>query len=156
MTPEEKRAKHAAYMRKYYADPKRRAKKQEKDRVYAAANRDAAKERARLHRAKDPAYKRLNVGRYQLDKKMKAVALLGSKCNRCGFDHPAALQFHHIDPTQKGFNVTTKQLASPRKIPWAIIEAEVAKCELLCANCHFQHHSQWTDEDIAEARERYR
>jgi ribosomal protein S27AE len=23
------------------------------------------------------------------------------KCNRCGFNHPAALDFHHTDPTIK-------------------------------------------------------
>lgn len=152
----ERKAKRAAYMRKYYEDPIRREKKREKDRKYAAKNREVAKERARLHRAKDPEHKRNNVRQYQLDKKMKAIAILGSRCNRCGFDHPAALQFHHKDPLQKSFNVTTKHLACPNKIPWEKIVEEVNKCELLCANCHFLHHSQWDDEMIKEARDRYR
>ena len=51
----------------------------------------------------------------------------------CGYDrHPAALQFHHIDPDAKRFAVggsgATRGLAALR--------AEAAKCVLLCSNCH--------------------
>jgi DNA-binding CsgD family transcriptional regulator len=61
------------------------------------------------------------------------VAEAGGCCRRCGFaEHPAALQFHHVDPTTKAFNVSaqgvTRSLAKAR--------AEAKKCVLLCANCH--------------------
>jgi transposase-like protein len=61
------------------------------------------------------------------------VAESGGCCRRCGFaDHPAALQFHHVDPSTKAFNVSaqgvTRSLARAR--------AEAQKCVLLCANCH--------------------
>lgn len=37
-----------------------------------------------------------HVRQTRYNNKLKAVALLGGKCKRCGYDkHPAALQFHH-------------------------------------------------------------
>lgn len=57
------------------------------------------------------------------------------KCNRCGFSHPAALVFHHKDPKHKDFNVSTKRFGSIK-----ILEREIAKCEVLCSNCHLIHH----------------
>ena len=61
------------------------------------------------------------------------VAEAGGCCGRCGFaEHPAALHFHHVDPSTKAFNVSaqgaTRSLAKAR--------AEAQKCVLLCANCH--------------------
>jgi hypothetical protein len=62
------------------------------------------------------------------------------KCNRCPENHPACLQFHHSDPTQK--EVTVSQVVRW----WSIrrIMEEVAKCEVLCANCHAKEH--WRDD----------
>ena len=61
------------------------------------------------------------------------VAESGGCCRRCGFaEHPAALQFHHVDPATKSFSLSvqgvTRSLAKAR--------AEARKCVLLCANCH--------------------
>ena len=51
----------------------------------------------------------------------------------CGFDeHPAALQFHHLDPGEKAFGLSVSGLT--RGI--AEMRAEAGKCVLLCANCH--------------------
>ena len=62
------------------------------------------------------------------------IAEAGGACAICGFDaHPAALQFHHIDPGQKSFTIRngeTRSLARMRQ--------EASKCVLLCANCHAQ------------------
>ena len=51
----------------------------------------------------------------------------------CGYaECHAALQFHHVDPSQKSFALSregvTRSLAQARE--------EAAKCVLLCANCH--------------------
>jgi hypothetical protein len=59
----------------------------------------------------------------------------GGRCALCGFDeHLAALQFHHVDPSDKSFHLAeggmTRGIAKSR--------AEVKKCVLLCANCHAQ------------------
>ena len=56
-------------------------------------------------------------------------------CARCGYNaHSAALDFNHIDPTTKSFHV-----AADATRAWHKIEAEIAKCEVLCANCHRIH-----------------
>lgn len=61
------------------------------------------------------------------------VAEAGGACTACGYDrHPAALQFHHIDPSEKRFALSDLGLA--RSLEKA--RAEAAKCVLLCANCH--------------------
>lgn len=65
--------------------------------------------------------------------KQALVDEAGGKCVRCGFDeHPAALQFHHLDPRTKSFPVSRKGVT--RSIAEARAEAE--KCVLLCASCH--------------------
>lgn len=67
--------------------------------------------------------------------KRRLVEEAGGCCVLCGFDeHPAALQFHHVDPATKSFSIgeggLTRSLARVR--------AEAQKCVLLCANCHAQ------------------
>lgn len=53
-------------------------------------------------------------------------------CAVCEYrDHPAALDFDHLDPGSKKFGVA-RGLARSR----AQIEAEIKKCRVLCANCH--------------------
>jgi len=57
----------------------------------------------------------------------------GGRCAICGYDrHPAALQFHHLDPTQKSFGLSRSGVT--RSI--AVLRAEARKCVLLCSNCH--------------------
>lgn len=62
------------------------------------------------------------------------------KCNKCGFNDPRALQWHHLDPNNKSFNITTSVYS--RKHSWTDILNEISKCECLCANCHFITHSE--------------
>jgi len=65
--------------------------------------------------------------------KARAVALLGGACIVCGYNkHPGVLDFHHVDPTAKSFGISSGGLSRA----WATIEAELAKCVLVCANCH--------------------
>jgi transposase len=67
--------------------------------------------------------------------KRKLVEEAGGRCALCGFDgHPAALQFHHLDPATKSFHLSEGGLS--RGI--AQSRAEMEKCVLLCANCHAQ------------------
>src|SRR3954451_9777206 len=67
--------------------------------------------------------------------KKKLVEEAGGRCVLCGFDgHPAALQFHHLDPSNKSFHLAEGGLS--RGIAQSRAEAE--KCVLLCANCHAQ------------------
>jgi hypothetical protein len=54
-------------------------------------------------------------------------------CSRCDETHPAALDFHHTDPTQKDFEISS---CGSRKR----VLAEINKCIVLCANCHRKLH----------------
>ena len=59
------------------------------------------------------------------------------KCNVCGENHPAVLDFHHNDPNQKEGEVTT--IVSRN---WSLdrIKEEINKCTVLCSNCHRKLH----------------
>lgn len=59
---------------------------------------------------------------------------LNAGCKICGYaEHPAALQFNHVHGVKK-FNIS----ADPKR-KLDDIMAEIAKCEVLCANCHSVH-----------------
>jgi len=67
-------------------------------------------------------------------KKLKhdAVIYKGSKCVCCGYDaFEPALDFHHIDPTQKDFSLSTRSFYDIEKV-----KKELDKCVLLCCRCH--------------------
>jgi hypothetical protein len=62
------------------------------------------------------------------------IAEAGGRCVVCGYDRfPTALQFHHVDPGAKEFNVNP---ASGKSL--AKYQAEARKCVLVCANCHIE------------------
>lgn len=64
------------------------------------------------------------------------------RCARCGFDHPAALDFHHRDPSSKGFPIA-EAVRATQSI--ARLQAEIQKCDVLCANCHRIEHFDLRD-----------
>lgn len=60
-------------------------------------------------------------------------------CVKCGFNkHPAALQFHHLENKVDG---VTKLVCNTSK-SYEFIRLEMAKCEVLCANCHLILHDE--------------
>jgi transposase len=66
------------------------------------------------------------------------VAEAGGQCALCGYDRCiAALHFHHVDPSSKRFHLSMQGVA--RSL--ASARAEMAKCVLLCANCHAEVES---------------
>lgn len=68
-------------------------------------------------------------------KKLKAIELLGGKCECCAEDRPWVLSFHHKDPNEKEFKIN-----DIKESPWSVIKKEVLKCKLLCQNCHHEIH----------------
>lgn len=75
------------------------------------------------------------VSKRRREVKRKLVEEAGGRCRICGFaEHPAALQFHHVDPATKDFHLGYQGIS--RGI--GRMRAEAAKCVLLCANCHAQ------------------
>ena len=71
-------------------------------------------------------------------RKIYLCSLLGGCCSVCGYDkNYAALEFHHIDPTQKEFALDLRKLSNST-MDKCLTEAK--KCKLLCSNCHAEHH----------------
>ena len=95
---------------------------------------DAATLDERWHRNHEASMKRLAL-------KERAIAFLGGKCQGCGYSHcPAAFDFHHMDPREKDFDISTR-------VAWSeALEVELKKCVLLCANCHREAHAGWRSE----------
>lgn len=58
-------------------------------------------------------------------------------CIECGENHPAALDFHHKNPKKTDKKVN--ELVSDGHAK-ARISEEIAKCVVLCSNCHRKHH----------------
>src|ERR1035437_6894448 len=53
-------------------------------------------------------------------------------CYDCGFDEfPEALEFDHQPGAGKLFDI-----GQGKRRTWALIETEIAKCDVVCANCH--------------------
>jgi 5-methylcytosine-specific restriction endonuclease McrA len=73
------------------------------------------------------------VAQWRRNAKEKLVAEAGGRCSVCGYDrYLGALQFHHLDPSQKAFALSMRGIT--RSL--AKLRAEAKKCALLCSNCH--------------------
>ena len=68
-------------------------------------------------------------------RKVKQILIdeTGGRCVLCGYERcVAALHFHHVDPATKSFHLSMQGVSRSLKAA----RAEMAKCVLLCANCH--------------------
>lgn len=59
-------------------------------------------------------------------------------CETCEENHPACLEFHHINPQEKKFTIGRQE----RRVSLQSLQDEIAKCRVLCANCHRKEHSR--------------
>jgi hypothetical protein len=76
----------------------------------------------------------------KLQVKTKLVNFLGGKCSNsyCDIDDIRCLEFHHINPKEKSFQICEK--LGPYS--YEVLLEEVKKCKLLCSNCHRKFHHQ--------------
>jgi len=76
-------------------------------------------------------------------KKRKLAEMFGGECKKCGYDECyRVLSFHHRKPEEKDFSPTN--CVTTRK--WENVVAEAEKCDLLCSNCHLEHHCMYDHE----------
>lgn len=88
-----------------------------------------------------------NVKTFRQRLKERAVYVLGSKCQICGYDKCiTALEFHHINPKEKDINFSSNTNRS-----WATTCNEIKKCILVCANCHREIHAGLIDNTILQS-----
>ena len=59
------------------------------------------------------------------------------KCLVCGESEKCCLDFHHIEPAEKSFNI--RELIKKRT-SLLVIQKEIDKCCVLCSNCHRTVH----------------
>jgi hypothetical protein len=86
------------------------------------------------------------VARRRRKVKQLLVAEAGGACSMCGYDRcVAALEFHHLDPREKEFALSSQGVT--RSLEKA--RAEARKCLLLCANCHAEIESGFRDLEAA-------
>lgn len=65
-------------------------------------------------------------------------------CKNCHERHPACLDFHHRDPTQKRFTIAAGVSGLYRT---EVILEEIKKCDVMCSNCH--RKLSWDEEKQA-------
>jgi hypothetical protein len=71
-------------------------------------------------------------------RKRDLIKMKGGGCEICGYKKSmAALCFHHLDPSDKKFELDIRNLSNRR---WDYILDEAFKCQLLCSNCHMEIH----------------
>lgn len=109
------------YKSGYYSQNKDRILQEHKE--YYKQNAEKKKAYARQQRI------------HQKERMREARLARGGACERCGYnDCLAALDFHHPDDNKEGTVAVAKGWSDKR------FYAEVAKCEMICANCHRKEH----------------
>lgn len=111
-----------------------RACEERRRRTVEGKGRAAARMRT-WRRRNRPEYLQAKLQRKQRAKEW--LATFRFACCRCGEDHPGVLDFHHRNPEEKDFPIGyyVNSLRSRTRVL-----AEIAKCDVLCANCHRKHH----------------
>jgi hypothetical protein len=104
--------KNGRHCRKCVGEHGRKYGKTERGRI-------AGRSKVKAHRQRDL----LLITQYKLEQ----------GCNDCGYrDHPEALELDHL-PGSKKMKAISAMVGSASKVR---LEAELAKCEVVCANCH--------------------
>ena len=90
----------------------------------------------------DPEYKARHYAskqkRHDENKRLLTERKEQSPCSSCGEYHPACcMDYHHLDPSIKEKQISSMLSANS----WKKIEEEIAKCVLLCSNCHRKIHN---------------
>lgn len=96
------------------------------------------KQKHHYHRVKEQTNTYHSQTMRSYKRKLQLVDLLGGCCKVCKYDkNLSALDFHHRSPDGKNSQLDMRVLSN-RSMKF-ILE-EVKKCDLLCANCHREHH----------------
>lgn len=126
------------YYAEYYQKNKEKhnatMKKWQQEKNYSTASSVKKWQEKNADKVKE--YNRLNK-REQTKKRRAFINEYKSKCTckKCGDARPYVLDFHHIDPTQKSFDLGD---ASTKSIN--VLKIELEKCITLCRNCHSEFH----------------
>jgi hypothetical protein len=107
----DKKEYHREYHKKWYANPGNRARQ-----IAQAA----------FHKNRNKARNRAFIEEYKQERGCQ-----------CGENHPACLDFHHLDPTRKRRTIS-EMIHGAYSLE--VIEQELEQCLLICRNCHAKLH----------------
>lgn len=93
------------------------------DRDYWQSTKDRRNDRKKLNKASIKERNFLYVWSW----------LASHPCLDCGESDPVVLEFDHVDPSTKSYNVSEMV---ERGYSLDAIKIEVDKCEVVCCNCH--------------------
>ena len=85
-------------------------------------------------------HKRAPVARIQEIKDY--IRACKTACLYCHESHIACLDFHHREPNEKSFNMGSAHLCR-RNIE--NVKLEIAKCDVICSNCHRKLHASFKE-----------
>lgn len=106
------------------------------------------------HFGKDKAVLKIDTSRetkkfWREQIKKRGIEALGGKCCNCGQTFEiCCYDFHHLEPDQKDFAISSKQTNGAKT--WNKVRDELKKCALLCANCHRLLHYGHVDIEIKQ------
>jgi len=115
----------------YAKTPGGRKKNAENQRKWYLSNKEKQKRRSAEQRAK----------RYPSIQVFLCQYLDTHPCVECGESDIRVLDFHHV----RGKKKYELSQAASLSLSMKTVEEELAKCDILCRNCHHRHHSV-TDE----------
>ena len=74
--------------------------------------------------------------RYWANKTKVDAIKLEAGCCQCGYnEYACAMDFDHINPEDKSFNIGSYL----QQYKWERLKEEIDKCRVMCANCHRIH-----------------
>lgn len=80
---------------------------------------------------------KFSVDQRRKDLKKLAIEYKGGACKVCGYNKcQAAFDFHHLDPAQKDFGLSSNGITRS----WDKVKQEIEKCILVCCRCHREIH----------------
>lgn len=131
----------------YYEKNKERERAKARERWRAKHDENLVGARASYHKNKDQPERRASIIGFRTGRKeeIRELILSHKQANPCpcGEADPVVLQFHHRDPAEKEITI-----AFTVRNKWTLdrVQAEIAKCDVLCANCHLRLHHRWRQE----------
>lgn len=127
--------KQKEYMKKYNKDYllKNKEKILKQHREWKASNIEKVKEINKRYRINHP-----ETQKRCMDKRRKWIIEIKNSllCKECGEKRIHCLDFHHRDPNEKDFKLSSAIYRYSKER----ILAEISKCDVLCANCHRDYH----------------
>ena len=130
------------YQKQWYLDNRERELAKGRARYHANKGPTLIRSKARYEAMKnDPEWRENRRIKQRDERRERAVWWDAYKytlqCSICGERRVPCLDFHHVDPTTKDFEVASMVYEQRSKEK---ILAEVDKCIVLCSNCHRMHH----------------